>query len=59
MSTLRMTRRRFGVALAATAATCMAPPTAAQAWPARPIRVIVPYPPGGFTDITARLVTQN
>ena len=41
MSTLRMTRRRFGVALAATAATCMAPPTPAQAWPARPIRVIV------------------
>ena len=31
----------------------------AQAWPTKPIRVIVPYPPGGFTDVTARLVTQK
>src|SRR4029453_10020199 len=43
MSTLRMTRRRFGVALAATAATGIAPRTAAQTWPGKPIRVIVPY----------------
>ena len=30
----------------------------AQDWPARPVRFIVPYPPGGGTDVIARIV-QN
>jgi tripartite-type tricarboxylate transporter receptor subunit TctC len=31
----------------------------AQTWPAKPIRWIVPYPPGGITDTVTRLVTQR
>jgi tripartite-type tricarboxylate transporter receptor subunit TctC len=31
----------------------------AQGWPARPIRMIVPYTPGGYTDLMARLVGQK
>ncbi|MDI1267516.1 MAG: tripartite tricarboxylate transporter substrate binding protein [Polaromonas sp.] len=29
-----------------------------QAWPAKPIRLIVPYPPGGSSDIIARAISQ-
>ena len=47
------TRRSFVLALAATSTFAIA-----QAWPAKPIEWVVPYPPGGGTDIVARTLGQ-
>ena len=38
---------------------CMAVPLFAQNYPSRPIRMIVPFSPGGATDVPARIVAQR
>ncbi|WPB57344.1 tripartite tricarboxylate transporter substrate binding protein [Xylophilus sp. GOD-11R] len=48
--------RRVAIGLIAIAASAGA---LAQSFPSKPIRVIVPYPPGGTTDIVARLAAQQ
>ena len=46
----------FRVIVALLALAGLAAPLHAQTWPARPIRMIVPFPPGGGTDFVSRLV---
>ncbi len=56
MSAAKFTRRRFSLAVTAAASAVCSPLLAQNAWPNKPIRIIVPYTPGGFTDQMARIV---
>src|SRR5947199_8735048 len=56
---MKIPRRKFLRLAAGTAALPVLPRTArAQAWPSRPVRIIVGFPAGGATDIQARLMGQ-
>jgi tripartite-type tricarboxylate transporter receptor subunit TctC len=61
-----LTRRRFAAALAASAfapgvrgGTAFAQASSQQAWPTHFVRLIVPFVPGGATDVIARVVASR
>jgi tripartite-type tricarboxylate transporter receptor subunit TctC len=53
----RLMMRRFLLALALLAAA--GPAAAESSWPARPVRLVVPFPAGSATDIVSRIVGQK
>ena len=54
MTTIRALRAALGLAVALSALVAQA-----QDWPTRPVKVIVPFPPGGGTDTVARPLTAK
>jgi tripartite-type tricarboxylate transporter receptor subunit TctC len=51
-----MLRRTFVSALGA---ATVAAPALADAWPTRQVKVVIPYPPGGPTDVSIRIVMEK
>ena len=53
------TRRFVQVSLVAASAIAVSAPAYSQQYPTKPVRVVVPFAPGGGSDITARVFSQK
>jgi tripartite-type tricarboxylate transporter receptor subunit TctC len=53
------TTRRTALALATMLATTLPAAALAQAWPERPVRMVIPFPPGGTLDKVGRMLAQE
>src|SRR4051812_4141286 len=56
---MAIARRKFMGWAASAAAVVAAPSVRAQAFPSKPIRIIVPYDAGGLSDVTARNIGKD
>lgn len=54
-----MTRIKPAIAIASLAAFLWAAPAVAQDYPAKPVRIVVPWPAGGLVDVAARQVATR
>jgi len=54
-----MFSRRFWVLNAASALLALVTTAAAQDYPTKPVRLIIPFPPGGSNDVVARLIATK
>jgi tripartite-type tricarboxylate transporter receptor subunit TctC len=58
--TIMISRRAFLTSTACAGAAALAPwPARAQAYPNNVVRIIVPFPPGGATDVLGRVVAHH
>ena len=52
-------QNRFVAALALAVAACGSNAALAQPYPSKPVRIIVPYTPGGSNDVLGRMVAKH